>query len=148
MAANILPPLRINHPAPHRGRVGLAALLFGIAAAPVGWNVQLLLSVALSGRACYPNDKPLGVPLYGDLSPILLAISVFGIILALAGGWVAWRSWRQTRNERAGSVHHLLDGGDGRTRFMAMCGLITSTLFLVALIFGAAAFYMVPLCGH
>jgi hypothetical protein len=78
-------------------------------------------------------------PSWADLWSILLAISVAGIVLAIVGGLVAWRSWRRTREERPGSAHHLLDRGDGRTRFMAMCGILTSVLFLVALVFGTAA---------
>jgi membrane protein implicated in regulation of membrane protease activity len=148
MDAHTLPPLRISHPAPQRDRVGLTALLFGIAAPPIAWSAQLLLSVALSGYACYPRNRFLAAPLWGGLWSILLAISVAGIVLAIIAGLVAWRSWRRTRDERPGSAHHLLDRGDGRTRFMAMCGILASTLFLVALVFGIAALYLVPLCGR
>jgi hypothetical protein len=144
MTTQALPPINVSHPAPHRGRVGLAALLFGIAAAPAAWNAQLLFSVALSGHACYPRNKLLAAPLWSGLWSILLAISV----LAIVGGLVAWRSWRRTRKERPGSAHHLLESGDGRTRFMAMCGILTSVLFLVALVFGTAALFLVPLCGE
>jgi hypothetical protein len=140
--------MKVEHPAPHRARVGLAALLFGIAAAPAAWDAQLMLSVALSGHACYPRERLLAAPLWSGLWSILLAISVGGIGIALAGGVVALRSWRRTRAERPGSGHHLLESGDGRTRFMAMCGLLTSAVFLLALIFGTAALFVVPLCGQ
>jgi hypothetical protein len=148
MADQTLMPINITHPAPQRNRVGLAALLFGIAAAPAGWNAQLLLSVALSGHACYPRARLLSVPLWGNLWWILLAISIFGIVLAIAGGAVAGRSWRRTHTESPGSAHHLLDRGEGRTRFMAMCGMLTSAVFLLALVFGTAAFFLVPMCGN
>jgi hypothetical protein len=148
MAEQTLLPINIGHPAPHRNRVGLAALLFGIAAAPAAWNAQLLLSVALSGHACYPRNRLLSAPLWGNLWWILLGISIIGIVFAIAGGAVAWRSWRRTFNESLGTAHHLLDRGEGRTRFMAMCGILTSAVFLLALIFGTAAFFLVPLCGN
>ncbi len=148
MTTQALPPMKVEHPAPHRARVGLAALLFGIAAAPAAWDAQLLLSVALSGHACYPRERLLPAPLWSGLWSILLAISVAGIAISLAGGVIAWRSWRSTRQERPGSAHHLLESGDGRTRFMAMCGLLTSAAFLLALIFGTAALFVVPLCGQ
>src|SRR5665213_997798 len=148
MTEQTLPPLDIGHPAPQRKHVGLAALLFGIAAAPAAWNAQLLLSVALSGHACYPRDALLSVPLWSGLWSILLAISLVGIMVAVAGVLVAWRSWRHTFDEREGSAHQLLDLGEGRTRFMAMCGILSSALFLVALVFATAALYLVPLCGY
>jgi len=148
MAAYILPATQISHPAPHRDRVSLTALFFGIGAAPAAWNAQLLLSVALSGHACYPRDALLSVPLWSGLWSILLAISLVGIMVAVAGVLVAWRSWRHTFDEREGSAHQLLDLGEGRTRFMAMCGILSSALFLVALVFATAALYLVPLCGY
>ena len=140
-------PIQVNHPAPHRVRVGLAALLFGIVAAPVAWNAQILLSVALSGHACYPHEKPLAAPLWSNLGSMLVVINFASIAIAIIGGIVAWRSWLQTRAERPGSGHHLLESGDGRTRFMAMCGMLISALFLVALLFGSGVVFMVPPCG-
>jgi len=147
MAANNVPAMKISHPAPQRARIGLATLLFGIAAAPAAWNAQLLFSVALSGHDCYPHAIPLAAPLWNGMRPLLFAISMAAILLAIIGGMVALRSWRKTFDERTDSAHHLLDRGEGRTRFMAMAGMLTSALFLIALVFGTAALYLVPLCG-
>lgn len=146
--ADAVPPIDINHPAPHRNRARLALLLFGLCAAPVAWNVQLLLGTALSGHDCFPREQLLARPLWNGLSPVLLAISLAGIVTAIAGGVVSWRSWRLTYEESPGSAHHLIDRGEGRTRFMAMCGILTSALFLLALIFGTIASSLVPLCGN
>lgn len=146
MAAERLPQVSIEHPAPHRNRVGLAALFFGLGAAPFAWNMQLLFGAALSGQACYPHDVPLALPSWGGLSWWLLAIDVAGIVLAIAGGLVSWRSWRLTRDEGSGSAHHLLDVGEGRTRFLAMFGILASCLFTVGLVFATAALIWVPLC--
>ena len=148
MSTQALPPIKVSHPAPHRGRVGLAPLLFGIAAAPAAWNAQLLISVALSGHACYPRDRLLAAPLWSGLWSILFTISVAGIVIAIVGGLVAWRSWQHTREERPGSAHQLIASGDGRTRFMAMCGMLASAVFLIALVFGTAALFLVPPCGN
>ncbi len=147
MAAHALPPHNVEHPAPLRDRVGIGALWFGLTAAPFAWSVQQLASTAFVGRDCFPHAFPLTAPLRQGLWPILLAISLAGIVLAIAGGVVSWRNWRQTRHERPDSAHHLLDTGEGRTRFMGMSGMMTSALFLIALVFGTAALFMVPLCG-
>jgi hypothetical protein len=146
MAAEELPEVSIKHPASHRHRVGLAALFFGLAAAPVAWNAQLLFGVALSAHACYPRDVPLILPIWSGLWGILLAIDVAGIVLAIIGGIVSFRSWRLTFDEAPGSAHHLLDVGEGRTRFLAMFGILTSFLFTIALLFATASVFVVPIC--
>lgn len=138
-----LPFTNIAHPAPHRQRVGMLALGFGIVGAPLAWNIELLAGTALSGHQCFPRYMPLAVPLWTGTWGFLLAMSVVAIVIAIAAGLVAWRSWRRTRDEKPGSVH----GGEGRTRFMAMCGLLCSGLFMVALVFTLAAILLVPLCS-
>lgn len=146
MAAEDLAEISIRHPAPHRRRVSLAALFFGLAAAPFAWNAQLLVGVALSAHACYPRDVPLALPIWSNLWWILLIIDAVGIVLAIAGGLVAFASWRRTFSEAPGSAHQLLDTGEGRTRFLAMFGLLTSVLFVLAILFGTAANFVIPLC--
>jgi len=125
----------------------LEVLLFGIAAAPLAWDAQILFSSALSGFICYPHASPLAVPLWGGSRSLMLAVSVIGIVIAIAAGLISWRSWRQTRAERPGSFHHLLEIGEGRTRFMATVGMLTSVLFLIALVFGVTVICLVPACG-
>ena len=146
MAAENISQVSIKHPAPHRHRVSLPALFFGLAAAPAAWSAQLLVSVALSAHACYPRDVPLTLPIWSGLWGILVAIDVTGIVLAIAGGLVSLRSWRLTFDEAPGSVHHLLDIGQGRTRFLAMFGVLASVLFALGLLFATAADFVVPLC--
>jgi hypothetical protein len=60
---------------------------------------------------------------------------------------VSWRNWQISGAEKAGSALHLLEGGDGRTRFMAMVGMISSGLFLLAVFAALAAFYLVVGCN-
>jgi hypothetical protein len=147
MASNNTLPTQTGHPAPHRARVGLAALLFGICAAPLAWNAQILFGSALSGFVCYPHDARLATPLMGGSRSLMLAVNLSGMAIAIGAGLISWRSWRRTSDERPGSFHHLLDRGEGRTRFMATVGLLTSALFLIALAFGLAVLCLVPLCG-
>jgi len=146
MAAEEISQVSIKHPAPHRHRVGLAALFFGLAAAPAAWNAQLLFSVGLSAHACYPRDEPLALPIWSNLWAILLAIGLVGIAVSIVGGLVSFRNWRLTFDEAPGSAHQLLDRGEGRTRFIAMFGILTSFLFALGLLFATAAVFLVPLC--
>lgn len=146
MVSEAPPRVTLKHPAPHRHRVSLAALFFGLAAAPIAWNAQLLISVALSAHACYPRDVPLTLPIWSGLWWILLLIGLAGMALAIAGGLVSWRSWRLALAEAPGDAHDLLDFGEGRTRFLAMFGILASFLFALGLLFATAAVFLVPLC--
>jgi hypothetical protein len=124
------------------------ALWFGLAAAPLGWTLQMWMSASLAGYACYPHADPVGKPLWTWLPAVLPAISAAAFAIALSGGAVAWNTWQHTRSERPGSAHQLMETGDGRTRFIAMFGLLTSTVFVIAVAFGATALWLVPLWGR
>lgn len=136
-----------THPAPLRGRVALFALVFGVVGAPLAWNAQLLIAITMTSHACYPARTPLAAPIWSELWPIELVVSVVGIGIGISAAVVSLRSWRRTRDEKPGSGHDLLSIGDGRTRFLAMCGMLTSALFLVALAFATVTLFLSPLCN-
>lgn len=123
-----------RHPSPHRGRVGVARLTIGLMAAPVAWSLQLLLNASFAEWSCYPHDVPLVTPEWGGLHAALAAFNIVTLLVSLAGGVVAWTIWRSSGSERPGSAHALVASGDGRTRFMAMAGMMTSALFAVAIV--------------
>ena len=135
---------RIEQPTPHRRGVGLLALGFGLVGAPLAWNIELLVGTALSGHQCYPRYLPLAVPLWTGTGGLLLVMSLLALVLGVAAALVSWRSWARTRDEKPGGG----PDSNGRTRFMALCGLLTSGLFLVALVFTIAAVTLVPLCDR
>jgi hypothetical protein len=143
MAESNLPLVDIRHPVANRYRVGLLALAFGVAAAPLAWNIELLVGVALSGHQCYPGYVPQASPSWGGTWWFLLALSLAAIVLGISGALVSWRSWTRTHDEHPSPAH----SGEGRNRFLALCGMLTSGLFLVALLFTLAMVLMVPLCS-
>jgi hypothetical protein len=136
-----------GHPAPSRGEVGLTALLIGLIGAPFAWSVQIILGFALSAYACYPRRMSLPEPVLAGLRTELGLVSAAAIVLAALCTLVAYKSWARTRKEQESDGHVLLDAGEGRTRFMAMCGLLTSASFLVALIFTSLVLLLVQPCG-
>jgi hypothetical protein len=89
----------------------------------------------------------LAIPLWSGWRPVLFAIAGVCLAVAVLGGLVSLRNWQQTFQELPGSAHRLLDLGEGRTRFMAMGGMLISALFIYALLFGATALWLVPPCG-
>jgi hypothetical protein len=145
--ASSSPMHRQPHPSPHRAKVGAFPIWFAIVAAPLAWNLQLLFNVALVAHGCYPHDEPRSEPLWNHLATATTAIEAIAMAVCVVAGLVAWRNWRRTREEAAGSAHHLIEGGDGRTRFMAMVGILCSGLFGLAVLFSAGLLAVVPPCA-
>lgn len=135
------------HPAPHRERVNPWAVWFGLLGAPLAWGAQLLINSALGAHGCYPHDVPLAVPVWSDMRQVMLGVEVAAILVCAAALLSAWFTWRRARHEKQGSGHHVVEAGDGRTRFMAMAGLMTSLLFLAGAGFACINVILVPACA-
>jgi hypothetical protein len=136
------------HPAPGRHAVSPGALWFGLFGAPAAWSVQLMANYALTAHGCFPGSEPRATPYFGGLSTLVLVISAAALAVAAAAGGAAWRSWRTTRAEHPGGHEHLLETGAGRTRFMALAGLLLSGLFLLGVVMAAIPLFLVPPCGR
>jgi hypothetical protein len=135
-----------TYPAPHRRNVGLFSLGFGLAAAPLAWVAQSIIGYMLSSYACFPGSTPRAAPLFVETRPILLALNVAALIIAVLGGAIAYRNLLATREERGGGSENLVEVGEGRTRFLAMCGTLSSSGFLIATTFTSSAIVLAPLC--
>ena len=138
---------RQPHPSPHRHRVLRWAHWFGLLGAPIAWSLQELVNVSLAGHACYPHDVPLAMPLWPQLGGIAIWVEAVAFVICIAAGLVAFASWRRSRNEKPGDAHQLLGSGDGRTRFMAMAGVIMSVLFLIGTALATLNLLTVAPCG-
>lgn len=136
-----------QHPSPHRHRVGRWAAWFALLGAPLAWSLQLLINVGLGGYACYPHDMPLAVPLWGNLVGIAVAVDVIALLICMAAGIVGYANWRGSRREKPGDAHELIGGGDGRTRFLAMAGMMTSAVFWIATVFSMMNLAGIQPCG-
>ena len=135
------------HPSPQRHRVSLATLLFGACTAPLFWLGQLMLGYAVSAFACYPGDHPQVLVATGPLRAALLAFDMVAIAATVAGGVVALWCLRQVRHEKGASKEAAMAIGEGRSRFMALWGVMSSMGFFCAILFGAIASISVPLCA-
>lgn len=136
----------VAHPAPHRDRVSLWALAFALVGAPCAWAIQFTAGFALGSIACFPGGSPLEAPEWTGLRPLLWSIEAGAVAIGIAALAVAWRAWRRTQGEVLGSAHTLLEVGEGRTRFLALCGLLASGIFLIALVFNGQALLLVRTC--
>ncbi|MGI8509426.1 MAG: hypothetical protein ACR2MQ_08880 [Gemmatimonadaceae bacterium] len=137
-----------SHPAPARNAIGLLPLWFGLFGAPAAWSVQELIDYPIAAHTCYPRLYPLPSPTigHGALWGITMAVSVVALVVAIAAGLVAVHVWRQTREETGGHSSWALDTGEGRTRFMALSGLLTSVAFILGILAHTATILSVPPC--
>ena len=140
-------PRRQPHPSPHRGRVGRGTTWFALLGAPLAWNLQLLVNATIASHGCYPHDVPLAMPLWHHLGTVSACVEAVALAICIAAGVAGWRNWSRTRDEKQGGLHHVIESGDGRTRFMALAGMMTSALFLLATAFATLNLAATPQCG-
>lgn len=137
----------VAHPASARGAIALGALWFGLFGAPLAWSLQLLLGYALVAHSCFPATDPRMTPASGGLWTVVLIAGVVAAVVAAAAAVTAWRSWRLTRYEHHGDDHVLLEAEEGRTRFMALAGMLLSAIFLFGIVMNALPLFLVSPCG-
>ena len=140
---------RSTHPSPHADRVSLGLLFYGLCAGAAAWAAQLFLNYGLSSHPCFPSDTPLATPLpgWGGVVAILALINIAALLIALSGALVSWRNWRVTHGEVEGSKSQLVEAGEGRSRFIALWGVMASVGFFLATAFNTIAMIGVPLCN-
>ncbi len=108
-------------------------LCIAIIGAPVAWVFQMSISEPLAADACYPHRTPLPMPRWEGLTPLLMVISFVCIVVGVLSGLVAWRSWRQAWPEQP-------------LRFLALLGVMSSFIFIVAILLTTLANLLVSPC--
>ena len=135
-----------NHPSPIRANVALKSLWFGILGAPMAWISLELLSYILTTSVCDTNNQTRLSDHSLEVWQYLIPLNVVAGIIALSAIVIAIHNWRKSSHEKSGSAHQLIEVGEGRTRFLAMFGLLTSIGFIVALLFSSITLFLMPLC--
>jgi hypothetical protein len=137
-----------GHPAPQRRHVAGSLLLLGLLAAPAAWLAQTVLNYMIASRACYPHDAPLSAASVGALYPMLVVTTLAALLIGIAGLIASRRAWLAMQEERRDSSgHHAREVAEGRTRFLALSGMMASSLFIAAVLFDAVSLWVVPPCG-
>jgi hypothetical protein len=138
-----------DHPSPHRGHVATASSVFVQLGGPLAWAAQFTVGYGLASHACFPHAAPLNHLLHGweHIAVTLLAINAVALLVAASAAAVSWRNWRVTRAEHHGHYGQLLEIGEGRSRFLAVCGMMTSLGFLAAIAFNTLTLLTVPPCS-
>lgn len=142
-----------NASAEHRilyhGRRSMRRILLGLFGAPAAWIAQMSLSEPIAAYACYPYQVPLSAPLWVDLPAILAIISLACLATGLLSGYVAWTSWRRTGHQWGGdgNERHVIEVDGGSSRFLAMVAMMSSFIFIVAIVFTGCAILLVSPCS-
>ena len=137
-----------EHPAPQRDVTRIEWLIGALMAGPAGWILQLVAGYAVASHACRPGDAPRSVAPSGGWSGEhigLLILNLASLTLTLAGGAVALGEWRRARRMEPGEGA-ALDVGEGRTRFLAACGILVAGAFGLAILFDTAWPFFIPPC--
>jgi hypothetical protein len=135
------------HPAPHRHRISLIWLLLAIFAPPAAWSVHLILNYVSASRACYPDGAPQSVPSIDWLWVLLILVDIVSLVVSAGAALLAYRSWQISAEEMAEHRSAMVETGEGRTRFLAIWGLLIGVGFFVAVIFDFVGLWILPTCG-
>ncbi|MBI1361107.1 MAG: hypothetical protein GC155_12600 [Alphaproteobacteria bacterium] len=139
-------PVEDTHPSPHRARASLVRLIYGLVGAPLAWAVSEVASSTLAQEACFPKTEPLASPAFAGAHLLQMVILGVAFLISASAAWIAYASWRRTREEAEGDTHVMLAAGEGRSRFMALAGLLTSIGFFIGMLFSIPALIFVPAC--
>lgn len=120
-----------------------------LAAGPAAWVTQLVVGYGVAGYACYRRDAPLqaaatsgwGAERFG-----LLALNLACLLVTLIALTTSYIHWRRTRGETGGGAGRALEVGEGRSRFLAACGILINLAFCIAILFDTAPILGVPTC--
>ncbi len=116
--------------------VTLLELAFGLAGGPVAWFLQFNAGYALASWPCFPHDHRMQLPMdgYAWSLPIMVVIMISGVLIALAALWISWRNLQKSPTE-------------GRTRFLALWGVMLGGGFALASLVTGVAFATLPRCA-
>jgi hypothetical protein len=122
-------------------------MAFGLMGGAAAWLAHLLVNFALASEACSPGTPGVTPDALSELHLTMVVNGVAAMFIAALATWVAYANWRATREEEHGDHEHLLEIGEGRTRFLSILGMVLSGGFLAATVFDTLALLMVPLCS-
>jgi hypothetical protein len=134
-----------RQPVPRREATAPWRQLFGVAAGPLGWMVQLNVGYALTSYPCNPGGHAAPAMLggWGWTRAASLGVNLAAVLVAIAAGLVSLGIWRAARG---GDTEHGPDPALSRTRFLAVCGVLTSFGFLAAIAFDTVMILGAPAC--
>jgi Na+-driven multidrug efflux pump len=112
---------------------------FALFGGPLAWFIQLTASFALVSQMCLRGGERTWTA--------MIAVTVAACLIALLATLVSWRAYARTKDEKAGDHRHVLEVGSGRTRFLALWGVMLGAGSAMAIALTAVAFFVLPRCA-
>jgi len=124
-----------------------ARLVFCLVAAPVGWALHLLVNTSIAGKNCVGAALPEATshPWLHAMWAIYI-VDLIAVGLSVAAGYIAYEHWTKSMTEQAGDLHRSVHSGENRTRFLALCAMLTSILFGFAVLADVVGVLVGPIC--
>ncbi len=108
----------------------------GVLLAPAAWIAQGSLGWYFGYEACGGLTIPVA-------RTVLTILSLIALSVAMAGGLIAWSSWGRVVPERhPGDIK-----GSDRVEYMAAGGVLVSSVFAIAIVWGGLTAAFVNACG-
>ena len=143
---DIRPPER---PLPRLGIVAVMGILFTVFGGPLAWFLQLCTGYALATQPCFRGGSrsPLPPPALQWTWPAMVLCMIAAIVIALLAFSASWRAYRRSREETLGDTHRVFEEGAGRTRFLALWGMVLGCGSAIVAAFTTVAFMTLPRCA-
>jgi len=127
----------LSHPSPQRAEVSATRLVAGALISPLGYGAQVIVSYVIGAVGCAQGRAPWAQ---------LLAVNLAALVAILGGLAISLGNFRRTRGEAGGDHARAQDRGDGRTRFLAYCGLCSGGIFALATLIQLTAVLVLDRC--
>jgi hypothetical protein len=150
MPSDVIPFSLARHPAQHRARVSIWVVLYSVFASGIFWAGHLILNFALAVHACYPGRIPLARVDSGAgwAWPLILGLDIATLLLIGSTFLTSYRIWQRSGTEAEGHHHHLMEKGEGRTRFLGIVGMAFAVMFFLITMTDTITLAMVPICAQ
>ncbi|HSQ95764.1 MAG TPA: hypothetical protein VLM18_06700 [Croceibacterium sp.] len=127
----------VSHPSPGKREVPLWRMLAGVLLAPSAFSLQVVTSYVIAANGCAAGSSPSGW---------LAAINLLAFAAVVAGMGIAIANFRATQSEKQGGQKRAQEVCEGRSRFIAFCGLCASAIFGLAVIVQLTAILTLSSC--
>jgi hypothetical protein len=123
-------------------RLPQASLWFGFAAAPFAWALQGLVGVILSAEACPAGVAGWEILRQPGVRVGLAAITLCLLAVAVSAGVTSFHNWRRLSGQREFAHAE----GTAREAFVALGGILISTVFSLGIVWASIPILMLQIC--
>jgi hypothetical protein len=123
---------------------------FTVFGGPLAWFAQLYGGFALASQPCVVDGVHMTEPLANArwTGPAMILLLVASLLVALCSFAVAWQSFNRAQATAPGMRRRdSSDVGVGRSRFLAVWGMLLASVFALATAMSAIGFFMLPRCA-